>query len=56
MLTLLDEYRVRALDGSVMYELQMKIESISLENFTDPSIAYRRFPGRMSRLVQNDKI
>jgi hypothetical protein len=39
-----------------MVELQHAISLLSLESFADPSAAYRRFPGQMSRLIQPDKI
>lgn len=53
---LLDEYRSQIGSEHRMHELQRQIESISVESFSDPSIAYRRFPTLMSRLVQPDKI
>lgn len=53
---LLDEYRSHVGNPLKMIELQKAIESLSLETFTDASIAYRRFPALMGRLLQPDKI
>lgn len=53
---LLDEYRPHVGNPLKMIELQKAIESLSLERFTDASIAYRRFPALMGRLLQPDKI
>lgn len=33
----------------------MKIESLSIDSYTDPKIAYRRFPTLMGWLIQPDK-
>lgn len=38
-----------------MIELQHAIEALSLESLSDASVAYRRFPSLMSKLIKSDK-
>lgn len=52
---LLDQYRGCVGDENKMIELQHAIEALSLESLSDASVAYRRFPSLMSKLIKSDK-
>lgn len=56
MYRLLNEYRQHVGNANKMMELKNAIESLSLESFTDPSTAFRRYPALMGKLIQPDKI
>lgn len=53
---LLNIYRSHAGNETKMYELQHKIEMLSLTTFSEPDKAYKKYPALMNLLIRPDDV